>query len=69
MVQIEFFGLEVDPAVLAGVLVSLKNVLAGKLHILFREPVKHGEHNDLRNAELAGNGVYHFHVGRVSACR
>ena len=41
VIQIEFASIEKLTAVLAGVLVALKDVVASKLYFLFRKPIEH----------------------------
>ncbi|MDB6016361.1 MAG: hypothetical protein JWR19_850 [Pedosphaera sp.] len=44
-------------AVLAGVVVPLKDIVPGELDLLFREAVKHDEEDDPGNADSKGDGM------------
>jgi len=65
VVQIQILAVEHAPAVLAGVLVALKNVVARELDLLFRQPVVGEQQDDARDADAEGNGVDGFLVRRV----
>ncbi len=51
-------------AILAGVFVALENVVPGKLHFLFREPIEKEQHNHPRHANPPRNCRDHFVIGR-----
>ena len=65
VIQIELAAVENLAAVLAGVLVSLKNIVACKLYFLLREPIENQQHDHPRNTNLERNGRNHFMVRRV----
>ena len=52
MVQIKLAAIEELAAVLAGVLVSLKYVVARKFYFLLRKPIEHKQHDYSRDADL-----------------
>ena len=51
MIQIEIPSLKHGSAILAGVLVSFKNVVPGEFNLLLRQSVKEAEQNDARNPD------------------
>ena len=62
VIQIQVLALKHQPAVLAGVFVALKNVVARELHFLLRQAVIGQKQNDARNANAKRNGVDGFVV-------
>jgi len=60
MVQVQIFAIEYVAAVLAGVLITLKNVVAGEFHLFFRHPVIHEEQDNARNADAERDAVDGF---------
>src|SRR6185369_1447348 len=50
VIQIEILAIERPAAVLAGVLVSLENVVPCELDLLFRQPIEHHQQNYARDA-------------------
>ena len=65
VIEIELAPIENVAAVLARVLVSLKNVVPGEFYFLLRKPIKHKQHDHPRDADLERNGRNHFMIGRV----
>ena len=57
VVEIEIFPVENLAAVLAGIFVALKNVVARELHFLLGHPVIHEEQDDLGQPDAEGDGV------------
>jgi hypothetical protein len=56
MVQIQIIAIKESAAVLAGVLVPLKNVVPGKFYFLFWQPIKKQEHDHARDPNFPSNG-------------
>jgi hypothetical protein len=56
MVQVQILPVKHAPAILAGVLVPLKNVVARKLYFLLGQPVVNEQQNDSRHADAEGDG-------------
>jgi hypothetical protein len=65
MIQIKVTPIEDFAAVLAGVLISLKHVVSGEFHFLFRKPIKHEQHDHPRDLDLERDGRNQFMIGRV----
>ena len=65
VIEVEFAAVENVAAVLAGVLVALEHVVAGKLYFLFRKPIEDQQHDHPRDTNLERNSRDHFVVGRV----
>jgi hypothetical protein len=65
VIQIKPAAIEQLPAVLAGVLVSLKYVVSGEFYFLLRKPIEHKQHDHPRNPDLERDGRDHFMVRRV----
>ena len=63
VVEIEFLAIQNLGAVLAGVLVALKEVVAGELDLLFEHPVKEKENDHARHADFKCDGVNHLRLG------
>ena len=57
VVEIEIFPVEDVAAVLAGVFVALKDVVARELHFFLRHPVIHEEQDNLGQPDAEGDGV------------
>ena len=57
VVEVQIFPLENFAAILAGVLVALKNVVPGELYFLLRHPVIHEEQDDFRHTDAERNRV------------
>ena len=60
VVQIEIPLFEQLPAILAGVLVPLEDVVPGELHLLAWHAIEKKQHDDARNANLEGDSVHHL---------
>ena len=56
MVQIEIFAVAGCAAILAGILVALKNIVPGELHLLFGHMVVNEQQNDPGDPQAKGNG-------------
>jgi len=65
VIEIQIITIKSAAAVLAGVLVPLENVVAGKLHFLFRQPIKKEQHDHARHPDLPRNRLDEFVIGRV----
>ena len=52
VIQIELAAIEEFAAILAGVLVSLENIVASEFYFLFRKPIEHKQHDHSRDADL-----------------
>jgi hypothetical protein len=63
MIQIEILPLKNAAAVLAGVPITLKNIVPRELDLFLWQPVEKDEQNDPRNTNPEGNGVDAFGVG------
>lgn len=57
MVKVEVLSLEDKPAILARVLISLKDVVSCELDFFFRQLVKQQKQDNSRNAYFEGNGA------------
>ena len=55
MIQVEILAIKMSAAILAGVLVPLKDVVACELLFLARKVIKHQQHDDARNPDAKGN--------------
>jgi len=65
VVQVQILPVKHAPAILAGVLVPLKNVVARELYFLLWQPVVNKQQNDSRHADAEGNGADGFLLRRV----
>jgi len=65
MIKIQIVAIERVPAVLAGVLVALENIVPGKLHFLFRQPIEKEQHDHARHPDLPRNRLNQLVIGRV----
>ena len=65
VVQVQILPVKHPPAILAGVLVALKNVVARELHFLLGQPVIDEQQNDSRHADAEGNGADGFLLRRI----
>ncbi len=65
VVEIQIFPLKMFAAVLAGVFVALKNVVARELHFFLRQPVVNRQQNNSRHTDAEGNGMNRFLMRRV----
>jgi len=65
VVQVQILPVKHAPAILAGVLVPLKNVVARELYFLLWQPVVNEQQNDSRHADAEGNGADGFLLRRV----
>src|SRR6266446_9957022 len=52
VIEIQIVTIEGIAAILAHVLVALENVVAGKFHFLFRQPIEKEQHDHARHADL-----------------
>jgi len=66
VVQIQVLALEYNAAVLAGILVALKDVVAREFDFLLRQTVVNQKQDDSRYADTEGNGVDGLVMGRVA---
>jgi hypothetical protein len=65
VIQIQIFSVELVAAVLAGVFIALKNVVARELDFLFGQPVINQQQDDSRHTNTKGDGMNRFFVRRV----
>ncbi len=63
VVEVQIFPVKNVAAILAGVFVALKNVVAREFHFLLRHPVIHEEQDDARQADAEGHGGDGFILG------
>ena len=52
MIEIQIVAIEKMSAVLAGIFITLENVMTRKLYFLFRQPIKKQKDDDARDANL-----------------
>ena len=60
VVEVQIRPLKNSAAILAGVLVALENVVPGKLHFLFRQPIEEQQDDHARHPDLPRDGRHHF---------
>ena len=60
MIEIQVTSLKNLSAILTDIFVALENIVARKLHFLFRETVEKQQHDHARDANLPRNGRHHF---------
>ena len=65
MIEIQFAPIKNRPAILAGVLVPLENIVPGKLHFLFRQSIEEQQDDHARHTDLPRNRRDHFVLRRV----
>ena len=65
VIKIQIAAVKDTPAILAGALVALEDVVASKLHFLLREPIEKKQHNHTRHADSPRDGCDHFVLRRV----
>ena len=65
VVDVEVVPLEDDSAILAGVLVSFKDVVTGELDLFSREAIKETQNNDPWDSDSERDGLEHprFRIG------
>ena len=63
MVEIQFTALNNLTAVLAGVLVALEDVVAGKFYIFLRQAIEKEQHDHAGHTDLPRNRGDHFMLG------
>ena len=63
VIEVQLLALENLPAVLAGVIVALEHVVAGKFHFLLRQAIEKKEDNDAWDADLPRDRRDHFVLG------
>jgi len=64
VIEIQVVPLKNLPAVLAGVLIALENIMPRKFHFLFRQPIKKEQHDHTRHPNLPRNRRDDFVIGR-----
>ena len=64
VVEIQLAAVEHLAAILAGVLVPLENVVAGKLYLLLRQPIEKEQHDHARHADFPRDGGDHLMIWR-----
>jgi len=60
MIQVQILSIEDFPAILAAVLISLKNIVPGEFDLFFREPVEDHQDDDFGNSKPEPDGVNAF---------
>src|SRR5439155_14586481 len=65
VIQIEFASIENLTAVLAGVLVALKNIVARKLYFLLWNPIEHQQYNHPWDTDFERDGCNHLVLRRI----
>ena len=65
VIKVEIDPIKNIPAVLAGILVPLKNVMPGKFHFLLRKPIEEEKYDNARHPDFPGNGGNQFMIRRV----
>jgi len=60
MIEIQLVALKNLAAILAGVFVTLENIVARELHFLFRETIEEEQHDHARHADPPRNCRDHF---------
>jgi hypothetical protein len=63
MVNVQAAPVKGDSAVLASVLVPLKDILAGEFHLFFRQAIENTEHDNPGNPDPQGDGLEHPWLG------
>ncbi len=63
MIEIQLVALEKFPAVLAGVVVALEDVVPGEFHFLFRQSIEEQQHDHARDTDLPRDRRHHFVLG------
>ena len=63
MIDIEMTAVENSGAVLAGILVPLKDIVPGELDLFFGQAVEDAEHDDSGHADSQGYGLEHTGLG------
>ena len=63
MIDIEMIAIKNGGAVLAGILIPLKNIVPRELDLFFWQAVKDAEDDDPRNANPQGNCLEHSRLG------
>jgi len=66
VVEVQVFPVKNVTAILAGVFIALKDVVARELHFFLRQPVIHEQQDDARNLDAEGNGMDGFVMGRIN---
>lgn len=57
MVEIEVLAIEFMPAILAGVVIALEDIMPGEFHFLFRHPIEKEEQDHLGHTDLERDGA------------
>lgn len=65
VIEIEVLLIKVLPAILAGVLIALEDVVPGELHFFPRHAIEQHQHDHPWDADFQGNGVDHVLLGRL----
>jgi hypothetical protein len=60
MIEIQFISLKNLAAILAGVFVALKNVVASEFYFLFRETIEKEQHDHAWHTNLPRDSRHHF---------
>src|SRR5438067_370526 len=63
MIEVELLALENLAAILAGIVVALEDIVAGKLHFLLRQPIEKQKYDDARHPDLPRDRRDHFVLG------
>ena len=65
VIEIQIIPIERDAAVLAGVLVALENIVAGKLYFLLWKPIEYQQYNHTWDTDFERDGCNHLVIGRI----
>lgn len=62
VIEVQVFAIKYFTAVLTGIFVAFKNIMARELHFLFRKMIEHGEQDHARNANAERNRADAFRM-------
>jgi len=70
VIEIQIVAVKNFAAVLAGIFVTLENIVPREFDLFLRQAIKQEQHNHARNADFEGNGMHHlrfrFALGKVA---
>ena len=62
VIEIQGVARENNAAVLAGVRITLEDIVAREFHLFLRQALKHQQHDDSRNPDFHRNGLHHLAI-------
>ena len=65
VIKVQIFAIKNIAAILAGIFIALKNVMAREFDFFLRQPVINEQQDDARHADAKGDGVNRFFVRRI----